>query len=150
MIREATRADITPLVDLAQALVTESPVFDTMTFDRTKTRIFLSWLQKCPNGILLVATEKEQIIGAMAGAISDHPFSYVKYAFDYGLFVYPEHRGKLAAARLVKEFERRAKALGAKDFRPGVMTNVQVLRTSMFYERLGYMNTGTQFIKELR
>ncbi len=149
MIRDAAKEDVTRLVDLAQMLVDESPVFDASTFDRTKTRILFNWLIKVSNGILLVAERDGKVIGAMAGAVTEHPFSWGKYAFDYGLFVDPAYRGGLMAARLVRAFEAQAARLGARDFRPGIMTGVHVSRTTEFYERLGYRQTGTQLIKEL-
>lgn len=146
MIRDATYADLDSIVDLAQALVGESPVFDLTTFYRDKTRDFLAGLLESSSGILLVS---DDLTGAMAGAVSEHPFSYKLFAFDYGLFVLPRRRGSFTAAALVRAFERKAKSMGAADVRPGIMTDVHVSRTTEFYERLGYTQTGTQLIKRL-
>ncbi len=147
MIREATFDDIKKLVDLAQELVTESPVFNIEEFCRLKTFDFLAGLLTSSGGILLVAERDGTIVGAMAGGVSEHPFGYTKFAFDYGLFVSPRVRGGIAAAALVRAFEAKAASLGAKDFRPGIMTAIHVSRTTRLYERLGYMRTGTQLIK---
>jgi GNAT superfamily N-acetyltransferase len=149
MIRPATVEDLDPLVDMAQSLVGESPVFNLHAFSRTKVRDFLGSLLRDPNGILLVSDVHGTLMGAMAGSVAEHPFSYEKYAFDFGLFVLPGFRGHYTAKRLVSAFEARAKELGAKDVRPGIMTAVHVSRTTQFYEQLGYTLTGTQLIKVL-
>jgi GNAT superfamily N-acetyltransferase len=146
MIRDATHEDLDAIVDLAQALVEESPAFELNTFYRDKTRDFLAGLIESPCGILLVSND---LSGAMAGGVSEHPFSYTLFSFDYGLFVLSRRRGSFTAAALVRAFERKAKSLGAADFRPGIMTAVHVSRTTEFYERLGYAQTGTQLLKIL-
>lgn len=147
MVREATRADIATIVDFGQALVTETNLVNPETFSRTKTGDLMASLIGHPDGILLVHEGPVDIDGAMAGAVTAHPFSYEKYAFEFGLFVPSVRRGGFIAASLIRAFERRAKELGATEFRPGIMTGKNVQRITKLYEKLGFVQTGTQLVK---
>jgi ribosomal protein S18 acetylase RimI-like enzyme len=149
MIRDAMIADVSAIVDMAQMLVTESPTFDLAGFDRSKTRRLLESLLGQRDGILVVSEAEGVLNGAMAGYVTEQPFGYEKYAYDLGLFVVPDSRGRFVGKRLIRHFEGRARALGAKTFGPGVMTGVHVPRTTGLYERLGYQVIGTQLLKVL-
>lgn len=147
IIRPAWFQDLNRLTDMAVTLVTESPALTNSPLHVSKTEKFLVSLIRRPNGILLVAEENGFVLGAMAGEVAEFPFSYSKYALDYGLFVTKGNRGSVAARLLVKGFEGRAHELGAEDVRLGIMTGGDYERTAKFYERLGYKRTGAQFVK---
>lgn len=147
MIRAATQADVPALVKLALELVAESPTFATIPFNSSKTHDYLSWLVESAHGIIVVAEKRGEIIGAIAGGVDEQPFSYELYAWETGLFIRKSHRGGLLAVKLILAFEERAKELGALEFRPGVMTGINVERTTRLYEHLGYTLTGSQLVK---
>lgn len=148
MIRDALFIDLPAIVDLGEVMVAEAPAFAGLPYDRVKVYKFLESLLDSANGILLVSDTGNALNGAMSGAVGEHLFCNVRYAFDSGLFVAPTARGSIVAARLVKAFERRARQLGARFSCPAVMTG-RFVRTTKFYQALGYRLTGAQFIKGL-
>lgn len=147
MIRDADFGDVPTLVDLVLAGLTESPVYNEKAFSRARTSDLIQSLITIPDGIIVVSCVNDEIYGVIAGAVSEHLFLKELYAYEFGLFVQPKFRGGLNARNLILAFERQARARGAKEFRPGIMTKVNEDRTSRLYEQLGYTVTGSTLVK---
>ncbi len=102
-----------------------------------------------PAGCVLVAEKEGVVIGWMAGGIAEQWFSRQLMAFEYGLFVAPEHRGGTAGPRLAKAFITWAKEHGAALINMGITTGVHEERTGEMYSRLGLKRSGLLYSMEV-
>jgi hypothetical protein len=84
-----------------------------------------------------VAEKDGAVIGWLAGGIAEQWFSRQLMAFEYGLFIAPEHRGGTAGPRLAKAFITWAEEHGAAIINMGITTGVHEERTGDLYSRLG-------------
>jgi GNAT superfamily N-acetyltransferase len=98
-----------------------------------------------PGGIAFAAERDGRIIGFAAGAICDHPMFDMLMAFEYAIYVLPEHRGGLSGLRLLKAYVSRARDAGVVDINAGVTTAISVDRTARMYELAGLYAIGTLF-----
>jgi GNAT superfamily N-acetyltransferase len=123
----------------------ESPRFSRFAYDPDRC---LSLLQKLHlSGVILLAEEREQIVGMILGGISEHFFGRGTVASELVVYVAPESRGGTAAMRMLKAFEDWAFSKGADEIVLGVSTEVHAKRTAEFYQRLGYEMSGYTCIK---
>lgn len=142
MIRPATPEDIPALLDIGEAMATESPRFSRMRFSRGKLAANLAALIGADHGFVVVAERDGALAGVMVAVISPHWFSDDLQASDLALYVRPEARGTLAAARLVRAYTTWARQRGALLLQAGVTTGVHTEETARLYERLGYRRCG--------
>lgn len=147
MIRPATVDDIETIVEIGKVMHGESSYSD-LPFDCEKVHFLMAGLIN-GHGVVFVAEKGGNIIGGFAGGISEFWFCNSLHAFDYGLFILPEHRGGSAAIRLLSAFEHWAKAMGAVWCDIGITTGVHTEKTAGMYEKLGYHQSGVLFRKEV-
>jgi GNAT superfamily N-acetyltransferase len=81
-------------------------------------------------------------IGMLAGHIGAPWFSTVPIAKDLAWYVEPEHRGGMAAVRMIRAFESWAKEQGAGEVWLAQSSGVSIERTRKFSEALGYITVG--------
>lgn len=140
IVRNATHEDIAALLDIGAAMHAESPRYSPLSYSRAKVQQLLAHLVNMPTGFLQVAERDGLLIGGMAGIITPQWFSEIDLvASEFALFLLPEHRGGMAAPRLVKSFISWARANGVK---PGyvqliISTGVHVEQTAGLYQALG-------------
>lgn len=149
MIRNATAGDIPALIELGARMYLESRYAETSPFDEQKCAELAQHLIAAPGGCVLVAERDSQVIGWLAGGIAEQWFSRKLMAFEYGLFIAPEHRGGSAGPRLAKTFIAWAADNGAAVINMGITTGVHEERTGAMYERLGLSRTGLLYSKEI-
>jgi GNAT superfamily N-acetyltransferase len=149
MIRVAALGDIDTLISIGRVMHNES-AYKALRFNDDKVGELLAGLIAEPNGVVFIAERAGVILGGFAGGISDFWFSNDSHAFDYGLFILPEHRGGSAAIRLLSAFESWAKDMGAKWCDIGITTGVHVEQTARMYEKLGYDKSGLLYRKALK
>lgn len=147
-VRAATEDDLPAILEMGRALHAESPRYAAMSYNEAKVEALA--LRVIPTGGTLVAEKDGKIIGMLAGYVAEHWFSDDKVASDFTFYIRPEHRrtGK-AALLLVRAFERWAVERGAKDIMPGVSTQIDVERTTRFFEKLGYTVYGNALLKRV-
>lgn len=148
-IREATQDDIEAIINMGEAMHAESPRFAPYPFSRGKAERLARSLICDADGILLVAERDDELIGMMAGLVTEHFFSSAACATDFVLYVQPGLRGGSAAPRLIQTFEEAAKARGAADVAPGISTGVAPDQTRALYEKLGYTAVGYTMVKAI-
>jgi len=148
MIRVATLNDIDTIVEIGNVMHLESSYRD-LPFDCDKVKCLMAGLIN-GHGIVFVAEKGGSIIGGFAGGIADFWFNNVSHAFDYGLFILPDHRGGSAAIRLLSAFEHWAKSMGAVWCDVGITTGVHAEKTGKMYEKLGYHQSGLLYRKEVK
>ncbi|WP_407084802.1 GNAT family N-acetyltransferase [Pluralibacter gergoviae] len=149
MVRDATGGDIPALIELATRMYLESRYSQNSPFDADKCAELARSLIDAAAGCVLVAERDGQVIGWLAGGIGEQFFSRQLMAFEYGLFVAPEHRGGSAGPRLAKAFIAWAKTHGAVLINMGITTGVHAERTGQLYSRLGLQQSGLLYSMEV-
>jgi len=149
MIRPAYIEDIPALIVLGERMYLESRYTEHSKFCPDKCAALARQLITSESGCVLVAEKGGEVIGWMAGGIAEQYFSRRLMAFEYGLFISPEHRGSTAGARLVKAFIKWAGDNGAASVSMGITTGVHEERTGALYTRMGLQRTGSIYAREI-
>lgn len=149
MIRNATAGDIPALIELGTRMYLESCYSENSPFDADKCAELAESLIYSAAGCVLVAEKSGQVIGWLGGGIAEQFFSRQLMAFEYGLFVAPEHRGGSAGPRLARAFIEWSKEHGAAVINMGITTGVHAERTGQLYSRLGLQRTGLLYSMEV-
>lgn len=137
LIRAATCDDIDLLMDMATAMHAESPRYSRMAFAPAKVLALFLRLIEWADGLLLVADRDGVIIGGVAGFVAPQWFSDELTATEFGVFMLPEHRGGMTAARLVRAYVHWAKAKGVAHPQLGISTGVRPDETVELYKAIG-------------
>jgi GNAT superfamily N-acetyltransferase len=145
-IRPANLTDLNALVALGRVMHAESPRMGRMEYAELKAKATLAGLIASPdNCLLLVADEGGKLVGGIAAAIEEHWFSNDKMAYDLALFVHPDKRGGMTAARLLNAYAHWAKEKGARITQFGISTGVNLETTGALAEKLGFERSGVLF-----
>lgn len=147
MIRPAKHSDVTRLIELG-TLLHATTSYSTMSFCPDKSAAFLHELIN-GQGVVFVAEVRGEVVGGMAGAVTDQWFSNDLIAYDYSLFVEPSKRNGVIAVRLINTFKEWAKLKGAKQIYMGIGTGVSVEGTTRLYESQGLRNIGPLLMMEI-
>lgn len=154
MIRAATAADTPVLIEMGRALHDESKRYSERGFAPEKlealARSLFGTATTEGEGGAFVAEKDGKVIGMLIGFVREQWFSYDKLASDYTFYVRPEHRGSMAAVRLIKAFEAWAISKGAVDILPGVSTMIASERARDLYLALGYEHYGYSMLKKVK
>lgn len=142
MIRAATLADIPALLALGARMHAESPHFRQIGFSADKLGATLRQVLDSPNGFLMVGDAKGEIAGVMVALAVEHWCSTDMVATDLALYVEPEFRGSMLAARLIGRYKAWANERGAKITTAGISTGVNVEQTARLYEAMGFKRFG--------
>ncbi|UVE55303.1 GNAT family N-acetyltransferase [Burkholderia sp. EMB26] len=145
MIRNATLDDVPALVDLGALMAAESPRYRRYRFSAPKLAALFERLIASDDGFLMMAERDGAPIGVMAATVMEHWMSEDRIACDFGLFIDPEHRGGMLAARFVRTYRQWARARGAIDTFLGISTGVHVEQTARFYKTLGLIEASITF-----
>lgn len=144
-LRDPKQADITRLMELAKQMHAESPRFSQLRFNEIKACQFILAMMHPEHFFFKVVERHGQIVGGMAAMLTPQWFSDDLTASDIVLFIAPEHRGGMAAARLIKAYKEWAKQSGAVLISLGVSTGVMVEQTSQFMQAIGCKPYGYLF-----
>lgn len=147
MIRPAKHSDVPRLIELG-TLLHATTSYSTMSFCPDKSAAFLHELIN-GQGVVFVAEVRGEVVGGMAGAVTDQWFSNDLIAYDYSLFVEPSKRNGVIAMRLIQAFKEWAKLKGAKQIYMGIGTGVSVEGTTRLYESQGLRNIGPLLMTEI-
>ncbi|TWC18119.1 acetyltransferase (GNAT) family protein [Pseudomonas sp. SJZ085] len=147
MIRPAKHSDVPRLIELG-TLLHDTTSYASMNFSPEKSATFLHSLIN-GLGVVFVAEIDGQIVGGMAGGLTDQWFSDDLIAYDYSIFIEPGRRSGITAVRLIKTFEQWAILKGAKQLHMGIGTGVNVEGTARLYQSCGLNHFGPLMMKEL-
>lgn len=141
MIRQATPADLPELIRLGQIMHAESPEYRDMVFcPDTLGRTLLAAME---SHFLCVAERADgTLAGGLAAMAVRHWFGPSIQACDLALFVDPQARGGIAAARLIRAYVEWARAAGAQKIALGITTGIEAEITARLCERLGARRAG--------
>lgn len=147
MIRTATVDDIPRIIELGHMLH-QSSSYAGMEFDPGMAASFMEQLISGV-GVVFVAEINGEVVGGIAGGITEQWFSSELLAFDYSFFIDPKARSGITATKLVKAFTSWAKLRGAKHVQIGITTGINVEGTARFYRALGFEDAGLFFNKRV-
>lgn len=147
-LRVATKDDVPILVEMGEKFIKESPTYTQRGFIPEKTAMHFNWLLE-GNGVIFVAEIFGEIVGAFIGGITTDWQSEHKLAFDYVMYVKPEHRTSGVAKELVNAFVLWAKEMGADRINCGTATMVNTKQCAALYESLGFTPVGLFLEMEL-
>ncbi|MGQ7937355.1 GNAT family N-acetyltransferase [Paraburkholderia sp. D1E] len=130
------------LLRMGSALVAEGR-FRSFGFIEAKARAMFESLIDGP-GVVFVNERVGQIVGGMACGLSGDWFSDIPLTFDYGVFVWPEHRGTFAGFALMKAYVNWARAQApVVNINIGVTSGIDEERTVALYGLLGLKRIGS-------
>lgn len=147
MIRPATHADTARIIELGGLLHSTSS-YANSEFDPAKAAGFIDSLID-GLGVVFVAEINGEVVGGIAGGVTEQWFSSDLLAFDYSFFIDPKTRSGITATRLLLTFIEWARIKGAKNIQIGITTGILVESTSEFYRAHGFVDAGLFFNKEL-
>lgn len=137
-IRAAALADVPTIVELGRAMLTESPRWSRLTYNGQKVAETLERFIRSPDGFVWVAVSNDAVVGLLVAFIEEYWAADERVAQELALFVRPDVRGALCAARLIAALDAWANLRGAKLCQCGTSTGVDNERTAQLYERLGF------------
>lgn len=138
MIRPATIGDMSVLLAMGHAMHAESPRWSRLKYSETQVETMLIGLIESTNGLVLVAEQDGQIIGAIAAEVRRAWCATDLVADEISFYMLPEYRGSLASARLVNSFKEWARLQGAVWAYAGASTGVADERVAQLYEAFGF------------
>ncbi len=138
-----TADDMAARVDLARRAFEE--LNDGLPYDEGRVRRTFERKAQQADRCLLQAELEGRVIGGLIGAVGPHYHSPALGASLQGFYVLPEHRGSLAAVKLLHGFRRWARTNGAVRMYVGVNSGIDIARTDRFLKRLGFRMTGGNY-----
>ena len=144
-IRLATADDLADIARLGRIMHEES-TFAPMDYDVDRVKETLGEMIDKKQFVVVAEDDNGDIVGGMAGMVTQSWFGNDSIANDLALFIAPTRRGGLLAARLIDAFVLWARMAGAKQIRPGVITGSAVAEG--LYARFGFSRCGSTFVME--
>lgn len=139
--------DITTLVELGHLCHLESR-FARLPYDAARVAQRLTYMIDKPlTTTFFVAAHHASgaVHGLMIGSVDEYFFCRERVASSIFLLVHPQHRGGLAAIKMVMAFRAWAHARAAAEVYIGVASGVQMQRTGRFLSRVGLQLSGGNY-----
>ena len=141
MLRKATLNDMPALIAMAGAMLLDS---DYNPFDVSASRFEQFATPLITHGFAMVKESDSEVVGAVLGDVITPWFSTKRMGIEYAVYIRPDKRNGLTAARMITQWVQWCKAHDAVQCRAGISTgNMSIAR---LYERLGFRRSGTNFI----
>ena len=100
---------------------------------------------------VFVDSKTDEPCGFFLTFVSEHYFGYDKVAMDLGMYMNVENRGKggLALARVIKQYEKWAKALGCQETTLAVSAGITDELSQKLFEKRGYLKSSSVLHKKV-
>lgn len=144
MLRRATPEDVPAILRMAHAMVADS-TYAPLGVDEDRMRAFLGPL--ISHGFVVVVEKAGAVVGAMLGDVVVPWYGVNRMGVEYVVYLEPEHRHGLTAARMVGAWVDWCKRHGAVQCRAGVTAGNASLER--LYVALGFERSGGSFVKNL-
>jgi GNAT superfamily N-acetyltransferase len=144
MIREATAADLPPLLLIAEAFGAEAP--DTHNYDLDKVEAMLRFCIYDDNAVVYVMEMDEVVVGGIVGVVAEMWASYDLSATEVAWFVDKKYRGR-GALKLLRAFEDWAESKEADYITVADIEGIANLEP--LYKRKGYSKVETSYSKRV-
>lgn len=142
MIRAATHADIPRMIDIGRVLHDSSPHFGKCAYSDAKVGAVIGLLIDAENGLAILAEHDGEIVGGMLATCVEQWYSDDLIATDLSVFILPEKRGSLDAARMLRHYRNWAKEKGCRYALAGISTGIHTDQTEKLYQALGMEYVG--------
>lgn len=139
-MRRATLADVPKLFEMGAAMHAESR-YRRFSLNQRKSEAFFSSIIEDRRFIVLV--DGDPVHAMFIGMISTFWWGDDTESSDLLVYVTPERRGGISAARLIRGYVDIAESLGVADIKIGVSSGIDTERTLQFFERLGFTAFAT-------
>ncbi len=145
-IRLATREDVGAIVEMGRELAAESR-FAPYGFNQAKSiQVTETMVSNSASACILVAERADgEIVGVLAGYITEFFFCDAKVAQDRWFYVYKQHRGSPAAVKLLLAFRRWAENRGAHELNLNMSVAIDMGRFNRLMTRMGFSVVGSNF-----
>lgn len=139
--------NVEALVDLGRMCHIESR-FARLQYDGERVaQRFIHMIEHPLTTIFFVAAHDSggALHGLMIGSIDEYFFCRERVASSVFLLVHPQHRGGLAAIKMVMAFRAWAQSRAAAEVYIGVASGVSMQRTGRFLSKLGLQLSGGNY-----
>ena len=145
MIRAATLADIDQLYELAVSMVDQSN-FMPYGVNRDKFNTFASAL--ITHGFVAVFEKEGKLVGAMLADVIRPWYSDHLMGVEHAIYIKPEHRSGIAAARMIKQWIEWCRRRGAIECRAYIGTSDSSV--GRLYQAMGFRLEHASYILSLK
>ena len=146
-IEVATLDDVPQISELGQ-LLHDTSSYAGIPYSRAKVDALMASLIS-GGGVVFVVRRDGQIMGGIAGGVTEHWFSDEKLGFEYSFFLHPEARGGFTALKIIAAFKTWCQLRGAKTVRMGITTGINEEGTAKLYRFAGFKDAGQLFKLEV-
>ncbi|OFX12212.1 MAG: hypothetical protein A2516_03395 [Alphaproteobacteria bacterium RIFOXYD12_FULL_60_8] len=140
-------ADIDAMIEMGRRLHAESR-FRTLPLEIDRMQEVGRRGLKDGNPGLIVAERDGQMVGMAVVLLGEYYFAPVRTATVQLLYVLPEARGGAAAVKLLRALRRWSAENRAHDLHINVTTAIDTARTDRFLRRMGFKQTGGNYVLE--
>lgn len=144
MLRKAAPEDIPEIIRMAHAMVADSS-YAPLGVDAVRMAKFLDPLVS--HGFVVVTQKEGDVVGAMLGDVVTPWYALNRMGIEHAIYLEPEHRHGLTAARMVGAWVDWCRRNGAVQCRAGVTTGNSDMER--LYLALGFERSGGSFVKNL-
>ena len=143
MIRKANALDISAITYMLSVMHKETELYvPTINSHKLVNKVN----DIIHSGIVLVATEQNQLLGSIGGTISTDWWSDEQSLSDLWFYVYKDHRKSNIAKNMIVDFIKIGKEANMK-IRLGHIFSGDLDRKDKFYERLGLVKAGSTYVE---
>ena len=143
MIRKANALDISAITYMLSVMYKETELYvPTINSHKLVNKVN----DIIHSGIVLVATEQNQLLGSIGGTIATDWWSDEQYLSDLWFYVYKDHRKSNIAKNMIVDFIKIGKEANMK-IRLGHIFSGDLDRKDKFYERLGLVKAGSTYVE---
>jgi hypothetical protein len=146
MLRAIKAGDTGLIIEMLLALHVESPHYDKVRPDEDYVHTTIASMIEQPNFIGYIDAD---LRGCLFGIADRTWFDPELNAYELLLYILPEYRGGILAARLIRQFEIAATRLNCIHVRAGTSTHVNTEELLRLYERLGYTREANTVTKRI-
>jgi len=148
-IRDANHSDILDITIAAKLFSKETNHPALSTINPNKVAATLQQLLDSDVGLVKVACFKKEIIGAIAGVVSELPINDLVVAQELMLWLDPSHRNGKTAPKLIDGYVEWASKKGCDFVRLSALDGILSGRAGILFKRKGFKEVETAYIKEL-
>ena len=148
-IRDANHSDILDITIAAKLFSKETNHPAMSTINPNKVAVTLQQLLDSEVGLVKVACFNKEIIGAIAGVVSELPINDLVVAQELMLWLDPSHRNGKTAPKLIDGYVEWASKKGCDFVRLSALEGILSGKAGVLFKRKGFKEIETAYIKEL-